>query len=89
MFGFVGTLGLGFGVEFETDGELQDERDDCGDNRRVGEHCERTDDLAPELVDAAAEEQTVHTGVGVGDRDEPDQDGADKATDEVDTDDVE
>ena len=73
----------------ETHGLLNRDADGQGKDEREGEDGERADDLAPELVDAAAVEQAVDTRRGLSGGEEADQDRAHEAADEVDADDVE
>lgn len=90
MLGLVGALGFALSVDTQPGGELQDQDgDDSGQHARVQQYRSGTDRLTPQLIPAAAVEQTRDRGGRLLGGEEADQQRADDAADEVDTDDVE
>ncbi len=72
------------GGDAPTDGALDQHGDQVADHEGVDRDGDRTDGLAPELVDAAAVEQARHAGGAVRICEQADQHRAEQATDEVD-----
>ena len=94
----VGELGVGSDVDpaqfvlmfdAQADGALDDLCDDPSDHERVGKHSHGGDGLDAQKVETTAVEQAGHAVGGVLGGQEPDQQGSEDATDEVDADDVE
>src|SRR5690606_26093157 len=81
--------GLLLGGDPQPEGRLDDVGEDERHDERVDHHGDRTDDLAPQLVDPAAVEQAGDGGGRARVGEQADEDGAHEATDQVDAHDVE
>ena len=85
MLRFVSPGGFILLVQPKSDGVLHYQSQDSCPDRRVEQNRARTDGLAPQLIEAATVEEAGHTRAGFRGGNQPDEQGADDAADQVDT----